>query len=49
MHLIQASAAGDEPVTVMPIEGAGHGSVERFQEHAETLVAFISANLESRK
>jgi alpha-beta hydrolase superfamily lysophospholipase len=49
MHLIQANAVPQGPVTVLPVEGAGHGSVERFQQHAESLIGFIDAHLESAR
>lgn len=45
MHLIEAQATARGPVSLLPVEGAGHGSVERFQQHADRLIDFIDAQL----
>ncbi len=45
MQLIQDGAEPNKAVTLLPVEGAGHGSVEVFQQHALSLISFIQANL----
>lgn len=45
MHLIEANAATQGAVTLLPVEEAGHGSVERFQQHADRLIEFIENHL----
>jgi uncharacterized protein len=45
MHLIETGASGQQVVQSIAIDGAGHDSIEYFQQHADLLIAFIRDSL----
>jgi len=45
MQLILANAPADCPVEILEVAGAQHDSVDRFEEHADRLIAFIESHL----
>jgi len=47
MHLIKENAPPENRVQIVEIEGAGHNSVDRFQQHATELIDWIHAHLNS--
>jgi pimeloyl-ACP methyl ester carboxylesterase len=45
MHLIEQNALPENLVQIVEIEGAGHNSVDQFQQHATDLIDWIRAHL----
>jgi len=45
MHLIEQNAPSENPVQLIEIEGAGHNSVEQFQQHATELIDWVQEHL----
>jgi len=49
MRLIEQNASPDNDLHLFPIEGAGHGSVKKFQQHASVLIEYINQRFGSVK
>jgi pimeloyl-ACP methyl ester carboxylesterase len=45
MHLIKTNAGPDNEISLLPIHGAKHNSVQQFQEHADLLINYIDTKL----